>query len=405
MRTLKNGVAQVVVLALLLGSFAKIAHTQEQITPWFEHQYGSAEVVVHSQQDGEAQLLFDGFLRFSVPHQFQVAFGTTGGLVLISSFEDFLEIQTKDDYQYGFDKHWLVDYFEKYFLSLVEFSQGPLEYSGSTQIADRHVYRYVDQREPGLTLWLDQETMIPLLVRNGQKTLLTVESYSQQLSSKEVELELALLYLPQPAKLTLSLVEGTWKPKSLEITSPQEEIVIKFSNWNFEYDWVPESPTGKLEKLKELNERFLVEYEDSRWSDALLTAQEMLFLSPHYWQVYLYQAFVYEGLGNFWGSVENYQQVIMREPTNALALNNLAYHYFLKEVQIVQGLSLAEQAVELERKSAYLDTLGYGYYLVGRFEEALELLEEAIETADEASLPEINSHRDLVLDALGRNTD
>ena len=31
---------------------------------------------------------------------------------------------------------------------------------------------------------------------------------------------------------------------------------------------------------------------------------------------------------------------------------------------------MAERAVALERKDIYLDTLGYGYYLVGRHEEA-----------------------------------
>ena len=122
----------------------------------------------------------------------------------------------------------------------------------------------------------------------------------------------------------------------------------------------------------------------------------MLALAPQFWQVYLYQAFVYEGLGNFLGAVENYQQVLMREPHNALALNNLAYHYLLREVQIPKAL---------ERKDVYLDTLCYAYYLVGRYEEALTLLEEALEGADPEAAEEVAAHVDLVLQALERERD
>lgn len=402
MKALKRRVAQGVFLILLLGRLTSVAFAQGEAVPWFNHEYGSAEVEVHAVGDGEEKLLLDGFLRFSYPHQFQVAYGTTNGVVIISSFADFIELQTKDEHQYGYDKHWLVANFEQYFFSLLEFSKRPLEYSGSTQIADRDVFRYVDQEDPTITLWLDQETNIPLLIRKGKDTLLTVEAYSLQTTSGEVELELSLLYPEHPAKINLILNSDGWVPTQIEIKSPTDVMKIRFTKWNFEYDWVADSQLAKLGKLRKLNERFLGEFEKERWADALITCQEMSALFPHYWQVYLYQAFAYEGLGNFLGVVENYQQVIMREPRNALALNNLAYHYFLKEVQIAQALELAERAVELERKPAYLDTLGYGYYLVGRFEEALELLEEALAGAEEPALEEIERHVDLVLKALGR---
>ncbi|HBG00645.1 MAG TPA: hypothetical protein DDW87_03610, partial [Firmicutes bacterium] len=94
-------------------------------------------------------------------------------------------------------------------------------------------------------------------------------------------------------------------------------------------------------------------------------------------------------------------QVLMRHPDNHLALNNLAYHYFLREVQILQALDMAERAVALNRKDIYLDTLGYGYYLVGRHEEAKELFIEALTTASDDVIPEITGHLDLVRKALG----
>jgi tetratricopeptide (TPR) repeat protein len=113
------------------------------------------------------------------------------------------------------------------------------------------------------------------------------------------------------------------------------------------------------------------------------------------------QEFVYEALENYLGVVENYQQVLMRQPDHDLALNNLAYHYLLREVHMGRAIEMAERAVELDRKAIYLDTLGYGYYLVGRLEEAKELLLEALEGAPEEAVEEISGHLDLVLQALG----
>jgi Flp pilus assembly protein TadD len=161
----------------------------------------------------------------------------------------------------------------------------------------------------------------------------------------------------------------------------------------------------RLAELSELRARLLEEFHGENFEAALEISQQMLALAPHFWQVYLYRAFANDGLDNFLGVVENYQQVLMRQPDNHLALNNLAYHYLLREVQIDKAVEMAERAVELERRDIYLDTLGYGYYLVGRYEEAKELLLEALETAPEGAVEEITAHLDLVLKALGEAAD
>lgn len=405
MRALRRGGYQIACLIVLLGLLSGLSFAQAEPLKWFDHSYGGAEVVAHSLIGEEEQLLFDGFLRFYYPDKFQIAYGSPSGVVTITSHDDFLEIQAGGEYQYGYDKHWLVNYFQTYIFRLLEFLERPLEFSGTTQIADRDVFRYVDQENPDLMYWLDQNTGVPLLIREGKETVLTVESYSITASSGELHLELALFTQPHPARLTLVYGEGGWVLTRLEVSDPAEQIVVEFSQWNFEFDWVPSSSARILGDLKELNDRFFREFQEQQWGESLRTCQEMLALAPQFWQVYLYQAFAYEGLGNFLGAVENYQQVLMREPQNALALNNLAYHYLLREVQIYQALELAEHAVALDRKSAYLDTLGYGYYLVGRFVESKLLLEEALEGAEPEAVEEITAHLDLVLQALEKEQD
>lgn len=405
MRALRRRVAQVVFLAVLLGYCSGFSLAQPEPLKWFDHLYGSAAVVAHSLEGEDERLLLDGFFRFSYPHHFQIGYGTPGGLVVITSYDDFLEVQARGEYQYGYDKHWLADYFQTYIFRLLEFSERPLEFSGSTQIADRDVFRYSDGESPELVYWFDQETGVPLLIRDGNETILLVESYEHTVSSGRLELGLALFVPPYPAKITLLYEGERWIPIRLEVMESTEKIMVEFSEWNFDLDWVQGSPALKLPDLKQLNDRFLQEFQEQQWADALRTCQQMLSLAPQFWQVYLYQAFAYEGLGNFLGVVENYQQVLMREPQNALALNNLAYHYLLREVQIPQALEMAELAVALERKSAYLDTLGYAYYLVGRHLEARDLFEEALEGADPEAIDDITARLNLVLQALEREAN
>ena len=266
-------------------------------------------------------------------------------------------------------------------------------------VAERSAHRYVAVDDPQLVLWFDIETGLPLLIRQDNRTLAVIAAYNIVDGVLTVA-ELELRFTEQTAILTLVKDQGEWVPSYVEIADPPGFVQMEFTNWTYHSEWV-DSPLPRLARLSELNDLFLEAYAARNWLQALAISQEMLALAPQFWQVYLYQAFAYEGLDNYLGVIENYQQVLMRQPDNHLALNNLAYHYFLKEVQIPQALEMAERAVALERKDIYLDTLGYGYYLVGRHEEAKELLLEALATAPDDAIPEISGHLELVRKALG----
>lgn len=391
-----------VALCLLLGIGTAGLCGAEQPESLFGHAYGRARAAAYLQASDGERLLFDGLFMFKFPHDFYLGYPTTEGPVVISCHEDFMEVQIAGDWKYGYDRHWLFDYFREYIFGLDAYVGRPLEFSGTTTLARRTVDRYSGRDDPRLMLWFDQQTRLPLLIRQGERTVLCVIGYTSE--SGEVahydSVELELRMGEQPARITLLYLDGLWVPGILEVEDTTGRIRLEFSQWDFSFDFTAQQEVN-LHELRHLNERFMVEFSAKEWTGALATCQQMLALAPHYWNVYLFRAFIYEGLGDFLGIVENYQQVLMGEPENSLALNNLAYHYFLREIQIDQALEMAKRAVELERKAIYLDTLGYGYYLIGRNEEARSLLEEALADAPAEGAAEIEEHLRLVLKALG----
>lgn len=388
----------VLLATLLLGAYSS-SQALELPATWFDHEFGSARILVEFIGDSEKALRMDGILRFAYPDGFQVQYLTQKAPVTITSKADFVHVQTGGDVQYGYDSYWLFEDIQEYLFRLVEFSRVPLDFSGMDRIAERQAKRYVGLEDPELVAWFDEESGIPFLVRKGDQTLVTIASYI--LKDHEMTLvELELVFAAKPARLTVQVGQEGWVPTRLEIEEPHGVVAMELSGWSFYPEW-EDNPLPRLARLDELNGLFLEEFQAKNYEKALSISQEMLSLAPQFWQVYLYQAFAYEGIDNFLGVVENYQQVLMRQPDNHLALNNLAYHYFLREVQIPHALEMAKRAVELERKDIYLDTLGYGYYLVGRYEEAKELLLEALETVTDEAVAEVQGHLDLVLKALG----
>lgn len=402
MKIFQRGTA-VAALCLLLGlSLHGLCEAQGQPENWFGHEYGQARVAAYWQGPDGERLLLDGLFMFKYPHDFYLGYPTTEGPVVISCHEDFMEILVSEELKYGYDQHWLFDYFRDYVFKLASYLLFPLEFSGTTTLARRTVDRYFDRDDPETVFWLDQQTGLPLLIREGERTLLCVIGYTLEPNNAPHYnlLELELRMGEQPAEITLIDIDGLWVPSILEVQDVAGEVRLEFSEWDFTFDFTARQAVN-LKELRRLNERFMTEFSAQEWTPALATCQQMLALAPQYWNVYLFRAFIYEGLGDFLGVVENYQQVLMREPDNSLALNNLAYHYFLREIQIDQALQMAERAVELDRRGIYLDTLGYGYYLVGRYEEARLLLEDALLDAPEEGAEEIAEHLRLVLEALG----
>jgi len=90
-----------------------------------------------------------------------------------------------------------------------------------------------------------------------------------------------------------------------------------------------------------------------------------------------------------------YERILLKDPHNPTALNNLAWLILTKEkneLDVPRALELATKAVSIERHPAFLDTLAEAYFAKGDVEEALRYQREAVElskgTKDEKAFRE-----------------
>jgi len=100
---------------------------------------------------------------------------------------------------------------------------------------------------------------------------------------------------------------------------------------------------------------------------------------------------------------EDLKLLLSIDPNNAIALNALGYTLVDKTERINEGLLLIQKAHALDSESAeILDSLGWALFKLGRYEEALEYLEEAYARLQES---EIAEHLIQVLWRLNKNKE
>lgn len=78
---------------------------------------------------------------------------------------------------------------------------------------------------------------------------------------------------------------------------------------------------------------------------------------------------------DFPASVEYLEQVLDEFPGDAGALNDLGYLWIERKMHLARGVSMAQRAVAAEPENpSYRDSLGWGYYQLGRYSDAVREL-------------------------------
>ncbi len=187
-------------------------------------------------------------------------------------------------------------------------------------------------------------------------------------------------------------------PSLLEFSHGETALVMEFGYFEVV------STIFKPEKLKTLVDRieeglqwFLLE----EYQKAHAIFHQVVQIDPYYVHGYFYMAYSAGMLQDYLLAVDSYQQWLMLQPNHPLALNNLAYTYMKQRVNLKDAVMLAERAVKQQRLPAYVDTLGYGYFLMGQYEEALAHLYEALEGIESSMRDEVLWHLVQVYQALG----
>jgi tetratricopeptide (TPR) repeat protein len=94
-------------------------------------------------------------------------------------------------------------------------------------------------------------------------------------------------------------------------------------------------------------------------------------------------ALTYDSMKKYADSDRTYEQAMKLDPHNHIILNNYSYSLAERGIQLERALQMAEEAVEKQpENSSYLDTIGWIYFKLGKYDEARKYIEKAVQLRD-----------------------
>jgi tetratricopeptide (TPR) repeat protein len=113
------------------------------------------------------------------------------------------------------------------------------------------------------------------------------------------------------------------------------------------------------------------------------------------------RSLILEQRGDYEAAKTILQNIIEKDPSNHIALNNLGYLLAEQNKDLDKALEYVGKAVEMQPyQGSYLDSLGWIHYLKGELEQAERYLTEAAKT--NYNSPEVREHLGYLYSALGR---
>ncbi len=111
-------------------------------------------------------------------------------------------------------------------------------------------------------------------------------------------------------------------------------------------------------------------------------------------------ASVYDNLKKYDDSDELHLQILSKDPTNTTILNNYAYSLSVRGIKLKKALEMSLVAVKKSPKNpAYLDTLGWIYFKMGKIDQAHEYVKKSLEI--DQSSAEVLEHMGDIHQKLG----
>ncbi len=122
------------------------------------------------------------------------------------------------------------------------------------------------------------------------------------------------------------------------------------------------------------------------------------------WQAWFITAIAYDSIDDWDKAEAAIQKAKTLNPQRPEILNFLGYGWIDRGLHIKEGMDLVRQAMSLSPHSgAIVDSLGWGYYKLGDYDQALGYIEQAVQL--EPSDAEVNEHLGDVYKALGRTAE
>ncbi len=109
------------------------------------------------------------------------------------------------------------------------------------------------------------------------------------------------------------------------------------------------------------------------------------------WTLHYFRGIANERTGNWEQAEADLKTALDMEPGQPLVLNYLGYSWIDQGSHLEEGLSMIQQAVEARPNDGFIvDSLGWAYYKLGRYQDAVDHLERAVELMPQEAV--INDH-------------
>ncbi len=120
---------------------------------------------------------------------------------------------------------------------------------------------------------------------------------------------------------------------------------------------------------------------------------------------YLYFEGVCHQIAGDWESAEaRFLSALEIDPDEPRVLNHLGYNWIVLNTNVEEGFELVRRAAEIDPENgAILDSLGWGHFKQGRFDEAVEWLERAAALSPDSAV--VNWHLGDAYAAVGRDRE
>lgn len=113
---------------------------------------------------------------------------------------------------------------------------------------------------------------------------------------------------------------------------------------------------------------------------AILYLDKALAIDPQNIQVLGTLGMIYDGKENWEKCDYYYEKAIAIDSTDALVLNNYAYSLSERGIQLERALEMSKKSIaEDPENSSYLDTIGWIYFKLGKYDLALKNIKKSIE--------------------------
>ena len=252
------------------------------------------------------------------------------------------------------------------------------------------MYRANDQNAKAIETFRQIAEIDPDMAGRGELQIIETYRVSKELSKAESEAKAAVAKYPDDRSLrgmyaTVLADEG----KSDAAISEMKKLVADKPDRD---TWI--SLAQVYEKAKRYSDMAKALDEASKLSESKEDKENILFL----------RGAMFEKQKKYDEAEAEFRKLLAQNPDSAAALNYLGYMLADRNVRLPEALQLITKAVEREPgNGAYLDSLGWVYYRLGRYGEAETQLKIAVDKT--SNDPTVHDHLGDVYDKQGKLKD